>query len=137
MEQQQAASNGDGRWSTTTLVVHIACPVVIVGILVFVVPRFVRAFSDMGVALPGITQFLIGLSLLLRRMSVLALAMPVVAVGIDYGVWRLLHRQMGKQAGRVWLIFVVLCYATYIGFMVMALALPMMGLLNTVPPPSS
>jgi type II secretory pathway component PulF len=125
--EQPTESTSNGRWSTATLVVHIACPVLVVCILVFVVPKFVRMFSELGVALPVVTRIVVNLALILRRMSILALVAPIVAVGIDYGVWRLLHQQMGKQAGRVWLIFIVLCYVAYIGVMVIALFLPMIG----------
>ena len=55
----------------------------------------------------------------------IAWVVVLAAVAVDYGVWRLLRQQLGGQAARVWLIFVILCYASYAVFVTVALFLPL------------
>lgn len=77
-------------------VVSLLALLVISFLIVFVVPRFVQFFSDMGGQLPAVTRGLIAASALARRwwwLLLLALA----------GGWAVLRTWAGSESGSLWL----------------------------------
>ena len=68
--------------------------VVVTVLLVWVIPIFAKMFSDFGGSLPGLTQFVINLSLFMQKYIVF------MAIGAVAGLW-LLKRYYGTPAGRL------------------------------------
>jgi len=72
----------------------IVAVVVVTVLLVWVIPIFAKMFSDFGGSLPGLTQFVIDLSLFMQRYIIF------LTIGAGVGGW-LLKRYYGTPAGRL------------------------------------
>ena len=72
----------------------VVAVVVVTVLLVWVIPIFAKMFSDFGGSLPGLTQFVIDLSLFMQRYIIF------LTIGAGVGGW-LLKRYYGTPAGRL------------------------------------
>ena len=73
----------------------IAVAIIVVAVLlVWVIPIFAKMFSDFGGSLPGLTQFVIDLSLFMQKYIIF------MAAGAGVGGW-MLKRYYGTPAGRL------------------------------------
>ena len=72
----------------------IVAVIVVTVLLVWVIPIFAKMFSDFGGSLPGLTQFVIDLSLFMQKYIIF------LAIGAGVGGW-FLKRYYGTPAGRL------------------------------------
>ena len=72
----------------------IVAVIVVTVLLVWVIPIFAKMFSDFGGSLPGLTQFVINVSLFMQKYIIF------LAIGAGVGVW-LLKRYYGTPTGRL------------------------------------
>ena len=72
----------------------IVAVIVVTVLLVWVIPIFAKMFSDFGGSLPGLTQFVIDLSLFVQKYIIF------IAIGAGVGGW-FLKRYYGTPAGRL------------------------------------
>src|SRR5206468_1555381 len=72
----------------------VVAVIVVTVLLVWVIPIFAKMFSDFGGSLPGLTQFVIDLSLFMQKYIIF------LAIGAGVGGW-FLKRYYGTPAGRL------------------------------------
>jgi len=76
------------------IAIIVVAIVVVSVLLVWVIPIFAKMFSDFGGSLPGLTQFVIDLSLFMQKYIFF------IAIGAGVGGW-MLKRYYGTPAGRL------------------------------------
>ena len=76
------------------IAIIVVAIVVVSVLLVWVIPIFAKMFSDFGGSLPGLTQFVIDLSLFMQKYIIF------IAIGAGVGGW-MLKRYYGTPAGRL------------------------------------
>ncbi|MEW6358515.1 MAG: hypothetical protein AB1696_19430 [Planctomycetota bacterium] len=122
------------RWTWKTTIVRSIPPIFLCLVFLFIIPNFASMYADLGIVLPNMTIFLCNFSMLLRRYFVLAPVFVAVAVGLDYGGYRIFRAWLGDAASHLWMGFIVICYGVYLAFCVIALFLPLIEDLTIVAP---
>lgn len=73
--------------------IFIAAILVITGIIVFIIPKFEEIYKSSGKSLPGLTQMVVNLSLLLRTHSIVII---LIIAAIVYGIYTYFQTEEGK-----------------------------------------
>lgn len=116
-------------WTAWVLLTHFISGVVVVGVLVFVVPRFVTLFDDFGMELPSLAILLIGVARFVAAYWYLLLpgGLAVDAI-VLLGLSRL--PAGARWLGIVWATLVLLAAVALLALIVVGLFLPLQEMID-------
>ena len=115
-------------WTAWMLLAHFLAAVALIVALVRTVPQFLKLFEDFDAAMPTMTELVIRLSHVVVQYWYLLV--PLVLV-VDAAVLLGLRLLPGKAKGlsTVWAVLVLVAAILLLGFIVLAVALPLQTLI--------
>jgi len=130
-ETPRDANPGDKSLVSTAgmLFAHLAAGLIVVVVMGFVVPRFVRTFAELEAELPPMSEYMITVSNLVVRWWYLLLPIGLaIDAALLFGLSRL--PRPARWLATVWGIVVLLAAVLLIGLTVVAVIVPLQNLIT-------
>ena len=115
-----------------TAVIHAFIPFFWIIFAVFMVPRFVAVFAEVGVEMPAMTVVVINFSAFICRYWFVYLFILALILVADGAVYFSLLRSSGKTPASLWSIVVMLVEGVFTVLCIIALFLPLVNVITKI-----